>query len=407
MKKIISSVLVFVLLFNFIFGNQIVYASGIDQDSPESTSTYDQQAQTSNTVVSDLLESGAVSRSNGLATKTTLLLGGGFIYFIAQVTGLLARFVNAIVVQIDFVLGMITTSEQDGHTEWWLTIDRIVYNRVALFNIDYFDTEDTYTVGKEAVVTADASNKTIKQGITHIFYLCRLLAISILLLVLIYIGIRMALSTVASEQAKYKKMLISWVESLIYVFVLVYIMVIIIDFGEMLTGIFYDMRVALAAKQTGTLGVIFEDTVRDKVINFVFFKEGLELTIWSIIYWLLLFTEIKFFWLYIKRLFMVGFLIIISPLITITYSIDKVGDGKAQVFSSWFKEFIVNVLIQPLHALLYLIFIFTANSIATESPIVAVALLMVMGSAERMVKVIFDMKGLTSLNGINKFMKKG
>ena len=406
MKKIISSVLVFVLLFNFIFGNQIVYASGIDQDSPESTSTYDQQAQTSNTVVSDLLESGAVSRSNGLATKTTLLLGGGFIYFIAQVTGLIARFVNAIIVQIDLVLGMITTTEQDGHTEGWITIDRIVFNRVALFNINYFDTEDTYDVGS-AVITADSSNKTIKQGITHIFYLCRLLAISILLLVLIYIGIRMALSTVASEQAKYKKMLISWIESLIYVFALIYIMVIIIEFGEMLTGIFYDMRETIKNSQTGTACEIFEDTVRDKVLNFVFFKEGLELTIWSIIYWLLLYTEIKFFWLYIKRLFMVGFLIIISPLITITYSIDKVGDGKAQVFSSWFKEFIVNVLIQPLHALLYLIFIFTANSIATESPIVAVALLMVMGSAERMVKVIFDMKGLTSLNGINKFMKKG
>lgn len=406
MKKIISSVLIVVLLFNFICSKNFVFAEGLDQDSAESTSTYDQQAQTSNTVVSDLLESGAVSRSQGAATKTTITLGGGLVSAIAQVTGLIARFLNAIIVQIDLVMGMITLTEEAGKTLQWLTIDRIVFNRVALFNINYFDTEDTYDVG-DLEITANASNITIKEGITHIFYLCRLLAISILLLVLIYIGIRMALSTVASDQAKYKKMLISWIESLIYVFVLVYIMVVIIEFGELLTGIFYDMRVKLIASQPGTMPEIFEDTVRDKVMSFVFFKEGLELTIWSIIYWLLLYTEIKFFWLYIKRLFMIGFLIIISPLITITYSIDKVGDGKAQVFSSWFKEFIVNVLIQPLHALLYLIFILTANSIATSSPIVAVALLMVMGSAERMVKVIFDMKGLTSLNGINKFMKKG
>lgn len=406
MKKIISSVLIIVLLFNFIFCNNFAYASGIEQDIPEEDNAYDQEAQTSNTVVSDLIESGAVSRSQGAATKVTLGLGGAFGSLLAQVTGLIARFLNVFIVLIDLTMGMLTVTDEGGNTEFWLTIDRIVFNRVALFNINYFDTEDTYFVG-DLEVTADTSNIAIKEGITHVFYLCRLLAISILLLVLIYIGIRMALSTIASDQAKYKKMLVSWIESFIYVFVLVYIMVVIIEFGELLTGIFYDMRCQLLEAQTGTASELFEETTRSKVMEFVIYKEGLELTIWSIIYWLLLFTEIKFFWLYIKRVFMIGLLIIISPLITITYSIDKVGDGKAQVFSSWFKEFIVNVLIQPLHALLYLIFIFTANSIATYSPIVAVALLMVMGSAERMVKVVFDMRGLTSLSGINKFMKKG
>ena len=107
-----------------------------------------------------------------------------------------------------------------------------------------------------------------------------------------------------------------------------------------------------------------------------------------------------------KRLLMVGFLIIISPLITITYSIDKVGDGKAQAFSIWLKEIIVNVLIQPLHALIYLIFVLTANSIAASSPLVALAMLMAMGTVERMVKVVFDMKGVLTLRGVNKFMKK-
>ena len=138
----------------------------------------------------------------------------------------------------------------------------------------------------------------------------------------------------------------------------------------------------------------------------VFDGSGLEVTLWSIIYWCLLFMEIKFIWLYMKRLLMVGFLIIISPLITITYSIDKAGDGKAQAFSTWMKEFLVNVLIQPLHALIYLIFVLTANSIAASSPLVALALLMAMGAVERMVKVVFDMKGLVTLRGVNKFMKK-
>ena len=66
----------------------------------------------------------------------------------------------------------------------------------------------------------------------------------------------------------------------------------------------------------------------------------------------------------------------------------------------------VNVLIQPLHALIYLVFVLTANAIAASSPIIALAMLMSMGSVERMVKVVFDMRGLVSLRGVNKFLKK-
>ena len=104
---------------------------------------------------------------------------------------------------------------------------------------------------------------------------------------------------------------------------------------------------------------------------------------------------------------MTGLLIVVSPLIIVTYSIDKAGDGKAQVFSSWLKEYSVNMLIQPLHALIYAIFVLTANGIAYRAPLVAIALLLSIGSVERMVKVVFDMKGLTTLKGVDKFLKKG
>ena len=104
---------------------------------------------------------------------------------------------------------------------------------------------------------------------------------------------------------------------------------------------------------------------------------------------------------------MVGFLIVISPLITITYALDKAGDGKAQSFFVWFKEFTVNVLIQPLHALIYLVFILTANELAKTAPLLAIAFLLSMGTVERMVKIVFNLNGLVTLRGVNKFMKKG
>ena len=59
----------------------------------------------------------------------------------------------------------------------------------------------------------------------------------------------------------------------------------------------------------------------------------------------------------------VGFLIIISPLISLTYTIDKMGDGKAQALGNWLKEFIFTILIQPFHCIMYLAFVRTAFSL--------------------------------------------
>ena len=131
---------------------------------------------------------------------------------------------------------------------------------------------------------------------------------------------------------------------------------------------------------------------------------------------------------------MVGFLIMIAPLITVTYAIDKAGDGKAQAFSIWIKEFAVNVLIQPLHALstsfigstnivgtpalfpptmsvkiwspISIVFVLSAGEIAKTSPIIAIAFIMCMGAVERMIKVVFSLKGLVSLRGVDKMGKK-
>lgn len=299
-----------------------------------------------------------------------------------------------------------TVHKADGSqvSDFLITIEKIVFNEVALFNINYFNTESTYTVGtgaEQITVTASESNKAIKESITKMFMICRILAMVIALLVLIYIGIRMALASVASDKAKYKNMLIAWVQSIAIMFLMVYIMVIIVGFGESLTNIFFSLKDSLLAGKES-----FEVEVTESITRHIFETSGLKLATYSIIYWIVIYSQFKFFYLYIKRVLMVGFLIMISPLITITYSIDKAGDGKAQAFGTWFSEFLMNVLIQPLHALLYLIFVFSANEIATISPVVAVIFMLGIGSAERMVKVIFNMRGLVSLRGINKFRKQ-
>lgn len=133
---------------------------------------------------------------------------------------------------------------------------------------------------------------------------------------------------------------------------------------------------------------------------------GMTVAAYSIAFWLLIFTEFKFFMMYVKRFFAVSFLIVISPLITITYSIDKAGDGKAQAFSAWFKEYLTNILIQPLQAMLYLVFVFSINEIATKAPIVGIIFLLSLTRAEKIVKTIFNLRELSSISTLKLFGKK-
>lgn len=435
MKKLISIMLVMLLLFNFIFCNG-AYAKEADETASHAEEVFmEESAAPSNTAMPELIEEGTVSQTQNSSEKvsTSNLSYGASI--VGVITGILARIVNVLVFQIDILMSNITYGKEskDGifneksGTTYWLTIERMVFNRVPLFNINYFDGDENasfdqnnnpknYKVGS-IYILADKNNNEIKLGIARVFYISRIIALAIGLLVLIYIGIRMAISSVATEQAKYKKMLIGWVESILLIFFMLYIMSFVIRIGEILTSSFYELEqqvISLVSEegqnQSGQLnkGTTFEETIRNQTINYTINKSGLDLTFWSIVYWLLLLMEFKFFWTYIKRFLMIGFLIAISPLITITYSIDKAGDGRAQAFSIWMKEFVTNVLIQPLHALIYIIFVLTANNIAEEAPILAVAFFLAMGTVEKMVKLIFNVSA-TTLKGLHEVnpLKRG
>ena len=422
MKKIISLILLLMIMFNFICGN---YAYAEEPNSQETdnplTSTDGLQYEENSTLIPELLEQGTSSVKNGDSSKVQNSHTSFGVSIIGFITGILARIVNVVVLQIDLLMSQftVTTIYDEGKAkgdldQFWFTIDKVVFNRIALFNINYFDIPEddvenpTYEVGS-TVIEQNTSNIAIKKQVSKVYYICRMIALAMSLVVLIYIGIRMAISTVASDQAKYKKMLMSWIESLVILFVMVYIMVFIINIGESLTGVFYDIRNDLFNKNvpgmTGKYGV-FEDTIRTSTMENVLSLAGLEVTLWSILYWFLLYMEFKFLWTYLKRFLLVGFLIVISPFIIITYSIDKAGDGKAQAFSKWLKEFLTNVLIQPLHALLYLIFVFSANAIAIEAPLVGIAFLYAMTQAERIIKRLFDIEGLTTIRGLDHFGKK-
>ena len=114
-------------------------------------------------------------------------------------------------------------------------------------------------------------------------------------------------------------------------------------------------------------------------------------TFWAYaaMYMLVAFQTIAFAVKYINRVIKLAFLTMIAPLIAIMYPMDKVGDGKAQTFNMWFKEYLFNTLLQPLHLLLYTIFIVGAEELAQNHCIYAIGFYAFMLFAEGFFKKMF------------------
>lgn len=110
---------------------------------------------------------------------------------------------------------------------------------------------------------------------------------------------------------------------------------------------------------------------------------------YAILYILLVLETCIFFYTYLKRVFKLAFYTMIAPLIAFMYPIDKLGDGIAQAFNTWFKEYMFNVLVQPLHLLLYTVFIYAASELVRENIIYAIGAYGYMIAAEKFFKKIF------------------
>ena len=72
---------------------------------------------------------------------------------------------------------------------------------------------------------------------------------------------------------------------------------------------------------------------------------------------------------------MLAFLTIIAPFVAMTYPLDKISDGSAQAFNMWVKEYVFNLLIQPVHLILYTILIGSAIDFAADNLLYALAAL--------------------------------
>ena len=273
----------------------------------------------------------------------------------------------------------------NGIMEWTtgedasLTIEKLVNNEIPLLDVNFFN----YKTPGGQTLDSDSTMYVIRQNIAAWYYIIRNLSIILLLITLLYIGIRMAISSVAEQKAKYKNMLVSWVVSFAIVFGIHYIMIFILNINSSLIEI-------IKESFSGA-----EESLYDTVRNGSYAIQASVGWRSLLFYMILVYLLIKFLLVYIKRFLVVAVLTFAAPFIGVLYSIDKIKDNKLQSFSKWLKEYFFNVIIQSIHALLYGLFMTVAFNISGESfvgIIFALLLINFMLKAESIFKSIFGIK---------------
>ena len=346
-----------------------------------------------------------------------------------------------------------------------ITVQAIVYNQVPAFDINFFDIEYDPTVsGTGQIYKCDTCNKEcsecctssescsckcngncdackaymaalatsdelngedvdenrapvviqLKRLVATWYYVLRLLSIAAMLIVLIGIGIKMAISTIASEKAVYKRMLADWLAGLIILVSVHYIMWFIIQINDTLVGVVKDSANSINQVQLKQLYDKNDAKGEKKEVS----NEEIEISVYEeirtraydpklsvglsgmLMYMTLVYFAIRYSLVYLKRFLTMVVLTLMGPPVGVAYALQKAISGKSSTFKAWLTEYVMNVIIQTVHALIYAIFISQALVLSLQSVAGMIVALIFMNfalKAEKLFKQIFKMSSEGSL----------
>ena len=346
-----------------------------------------------------------------------------------------------------------------------VTVQAIVYNQVPAFDINFFNDEYDKTVSGTgtkykcdkcgdysekcctesgcscecngncdgckkylAALAIDQENNPpivvqIKNGVATWYYIMRFLSLAAMLVVLIGIGIKMVISTIASEKAVYKRMLVDWVIGMIILFAIHYLMIFIININEYLVEAVKNAanevntvemkQLAPVEEKDSTSGVSAKDGIQKT-------NEDLEIDVYEatrtraydaklsngltgmVMYMALVYFAIRYSIIYIQRYLTLIVLTLMGPPVGVAYALQKVFSGKSSTLKTWMTEYVMNVIIQTVHAIIYGVFISTALVLSLESVAGTIVALILMNyglKAEKTFRKIFKMGEGDSLLG--------
>lgn len=288
---------------------------------------------------------------------------------------------------------------------------------------DANSTEEEKETAQATIDKANAKNNKSIASILHDtiakwYVALRNLAIVGMLIILLYVGIRIIISSTASDKAKYKEFLKDWLIALCLLFTLHYIMTFTITVVNSITEAIAgenpgkgtnNIPVVVvdgddASSSSATEKFKFNTDIMGYARFLVQYDDLGTKVLYFIIYIAMVIYTVMFTITYLKRSLTMAFLTMIAPLIALTYPIDKIGDGSAQGFNSWLKEYVYNALIQPFHLIIYTVFAGSAVvDLSADNPVYAIIVLAFISQSEKMLRKFFGFDKSSTTGSLGSF----
>lgn len=264
------------------------------------------------------------------------------------------------------------------------SVDKIFAGKVPAFDINFIQPKDWGNDKQNSISIA----RQISGVIAKWYVSLRNLAIVMLLSILIYIGIRIIISSSADDKAKYKQRLFDWLVAICLIFFMHYIMTFTVSIVQMFNDTIGDAATSIPVHISGS-DISYNTDLLGLVRLQIQYKEIGPKFVYLVFYVALLVYTCKFTWIYMKRTVTMAFLTIIAPLVAMTYPIDKMNDGKAQAFNAWLKEYIFTALLQPFHLIIYTVLVGSALNLATQNILYSILVIAFIGPAEKLLRKFF------------------
>lgn len=347
--------------------------------------------------------------------------------------------------------------------------EEIFKGQIGILDVNFFSPNEysTTTTEVDEEYTQSSVAATLQSTISSWYNTLRNFSLVILMVILLYVGIRILTSSVAQERAKYKEKLFNWLVAICLLFFMHYIMSFATTIVQAITrGInSVNKPIIISLPDLGKLNYELEvvgqnedgELEKGKVSAKDFFDDAglivseedntykwptnlmgmvrLEMQMdadrpednqllrqlgYAILFLFFVFYTIAFLIIYIKRVIMIAFLTMIAPLVAMTYPLDKMNDGNAQAFNMWLKEYVFNLLIQPLHLILYTMLVGSAMDFAETNIVYAIVAMAFIFHAEKILRKFFGFEkagtldtngstigGMLAMAGINQIKKLG
>ena len=249
-----------------------------------------------------------------------------------------------------------------------ISIESILFNGIPIIDANFFNFK---SAGGHDITAVNDNGEhtmiyTLRQNLATWYVVIRNISIGVMLFMLLYVGIKIALSTNSPQKkANYQKMLLDWLQGFIIVIFIHFFMYAIFFINDQLVRLLHNLMEAIVNNlmngQVDELSLY--EAIRTKAYVFDFLESVTGLALYIVLIYLL----VRFLLIYFKRAISVYILGMIGSFIGVKYAWEKASGKKRTSIGPWMKDFAFNVLLQSIHCLIYVIFMTVAFSTAIGS----------------------------------------